>query len=100
METLETTHPYKFVNMLKFLYYKVQLIIQNIGNMINYNHLLTHVMHSLLSCARWIVIIDDYEALAIEMRLSLPIQLELQSKVWQFVNNYDYSKKQHILVYY
>ena len=32
--------------MLKFLWYKVQLIIQNIGNMINYNHSLTHVMHS------------------------------------------------------
>ena len=67
--------------MLKFMCYKVQLIIQNIGNMINYNHSLTDVMHSLLSCARWIVIIDDYEALAIKMRLSLPSHLELQSKV-------------------
>ena len=35
--------------MLKFLFYKVQLIIQNIGNMIIYNHSLTHVMHSQLS---------------------------------------------------
>ena len=30
------------MNMLKFLCYKVQLIIQNNGNMINYNHSLTH----------------------------------------------------------
>ena len=67
METFEITHPYKFLMMLKFLCYKVQLIIQNIGNMINYNHLLTHVMHSVLSCARCPFIIDDYEALAIEM---------------------------------
>ena len=53
--------------MLKFFCYKIQLIIQNIGNMINYKHLLTHAMHSLLSCATWPVIIDDYEELAIEM---------------------------------
>ena len=51
--TFEITHPYKFVNMFKFLFYKVQLIFQNIGNLINYNHSLTHVMHSLPSCARW-----------------------------------------------
>ena len=51
-ETFEITHTYKFLKMLKFLYYKVQLIIQSIGNMINYNHLITHAMHSLLSCAR------------------------------------------------
>ena len=50
--------------MLKFLCYRVQLIIQNIGNMINYNHSPTHVMPSLLGCARWPEIIDDYEALA------------------------------------
>ena len=53
--------------MLKFLCYKVQIIIQNIGDMINYNHSPTHVIHSQLSCARWTVIIDDYEALAIKM---------------------------------
>ena len=67
METFEIIHPYKFLKMLKFLCYKVQLIIQNIGNMINYNHLLTHAMYSVLSCATWPVIIDDYEELAIEM---------------------------------
>ena len=50
--TFEITHPYKFMKMLKFLCYKFQPIIQNIGNLINYNNSLTHVMHSLLSCAR------------------------------------------------
>ena len=50
--TFEIIHPYKFLKMLKFLCYKVQLIIQNIGNMINYNHLLTHLIHSLICCAR------------------------------------------------
>ena len=48
---------------------------------------------------QWPVIIDDYEALAIEMWLSLPIHLGMQSKVWQCVNNYDYNKKE-LLVYY
>ena len=99
-EKFEITHPYKFFNMLKFLCYKLQFIIQNIGNMINYNHSLTHVMHSLLSCTRWPEIIDDYEALAIEMWLWLPSNLGLQSKVWQCVNNYDYNKKEQLLVYY
>jgi len=75
--TFEITHSYKFLKMLKFLCYKVQLIIQNIVNMINYNHLLTHVMHSVLSCWRWPVIINDYEALAIEMLIWLPSHLGL-----------------------
>ena len=44
--------------------------------------------------------IDDYEALATEMWLWLPSHLELQSKVWNFVNNYDYNKKEQLLVYY
>ena len=84
--------------MLKIWCYKVQLIIQNIGNMINYNHSLTHAMHSLLTCARWPVIIYDYETLAIEMWLWLSSHLGLQSKVWQCVNNYHYNKKE-LLVY-
>ena len=92
-ETFKITHLYRFLKMLKFLCYKVQLIIQNIGNMIDYNHSLTHVMHSLLSYARWPVIIDDYKALAIEMWLWLLSHLGLQSKVWQCVNNYDYKQK-------
>ena len=57
-------------------------------------------MHSVLSCAIWILIIDDYEELAIEMWLSLPSHLGLQSKVWQRVNNYDYNKKEQLRVYY
>ena len=58
--TIEITHSYKFLKMLKFLCYKVQLIIQNIVNMINYNHLLTHVMHLVLSCWRWPIIISQF----------------------------------------
>ena len=56
-------------------------------------------MHSLLSYARWQVIIDDYETLAIQMWLWLSSHLGLQSKVWQCVNNYEYNKKE-LLVYY
>ena len=57
-------------------------------------------MHSLLSCPRWPFIIDDYEALAIQMWLSLQRHLGLQYKVWNFVNNYDYNKKEQLVVYY
>ena len=57
-------------------------------------------MHSLLSCPRWPFIIDDYEALAIKMWLWILIHLGLQSKVWNCVNNYDYNKKEQLLVYY
>ena len=46
--TFEIIHPYKFIKMLKFLCYKVQLIIQNIINMINYNHLLMAFTHCLV----------------------------------------------------
>ena len=86
--------------MLKFLCYKFQLIFQNIANMINYNHSLTHVMHSLLSCARWPIMTNDYEALAIEMWLWLPSHLGLQCKVWHCVHDYRYNNKEQLLVYY
>ena len=46
---LEITHLCKFLKMLKSLCYKVWLVIQNIGNIINYNHslLMSHT-HSLV----------------------------------------------------
>ena len=57
-------------------------------------------MHSLRNCVRSSFMIDDYEALATEMWLWLLSHLGLQSKVWNFVNNYDYNKKEQLLVYY
>ena len=83
---------------MKFLCYQFQLVIQNIGNLINYNNSFTHVIHSLLSCAKRLVMNDHYEALAIKMQLSLP--MGLQSKVWQCVNKYDYNNREQLLVYY
>ena len=75
-ETFEITHPYKFVNMLKFLCYKVQLIIQNIGNMINYNHSLTHVMHSLLSWTNNICFLHFFWwKVLVNLYLSIEVQL-------------------------